>query len=180
MRSFNPIPWAAGVMVIMMAGFFIARKMQYADSRKEAVDPVSEVSGGMGAAPDFSLPSIEGGTVRLSELRGKVVLLNFWATWCPPCKKEIPDFIELQARYRAQDLRIVGIAIDDPDAVRAFAKESDINYTVLIGDDEVSRQYGGIESIPTTFVIDKEGTIRARYVGWQPPETWSAEISRFL
>ena len=180
MRSFNPIPWAAGVMVIMMAGFFIARKMQHADSGKEAHGPVSETQADLGAAPDFALQSIDGGTVRLSELRGKVVLLNFWATWCPPCKKEIPDFLVLQDRYRDQDLRIVGIAIDDADAVRTFAKESGINYSVLIGDDAVTRQYGGIESIPTTFVIDREGMIRARYVGWQPPETWAAEINKFL
>src|SRR5512138_1648113 len=84
-------------------------------------------------APDFALKDLNGNTVRLADLRGKAVLLNFWATWCPPCKVEIPWFVDLQKQYGPQGLQIVGVAMDDagPDAIAKFAKEMGINYTVL-------------------------------------------------
>src|SRR5688572_19821071 len=97
------------------------------------------------AAPAFALPDLEGKTVRNTDLKGKVVLLNFWATWCPPCKDEVPDFVRLQSKYRDQGLAIVGLSLDHGGAqdVRPFVDEYDVNYTMLIANAETADAYGG-------------------------------------
>lgn len=117
------------------------------------------------AAPPFQLPSVGGGTRSLESFNGKVVILDFWATWCPPCRREIPDFIDLQKTYGGKGLAVVGIALDEEAKVRTFVQQNGINYDVLIGDRNVASDYGGIKSIPTTFVIDRSGTVVAKFVG---------------
>jgi cytochrome c biogenesis protein CcmG/thiol:disulfide interchange protein DsbE len=118
-------------------------------------------------APDFELKTLDGKTVKLSDLRGKAVLLNFWATWCGPCKFEIPWFVDFQKQYGDQGLVIVGIASgDEPNAtVEKFAKEMQINYPVLVGNDKVADSYGGVESLPTTFYISRDGKILEKIIG---------------
>jgi len=118
-------------------------------------------------SPDFVLADLQGHAVKLSDLRGKVVVLNFWATWCPPCKEEIPWFVELQKRYGAQGLQIVGVSMDDGDQkdVEKFAAENAINYPILLGKDNVAEQYGGIDRLPTTFYIDRNGIVTDRVFG---------------
>lgn len=112
-------------------------------------------------APDFALQDLNGKTLRLSDLRGKAVVLNFWATWCPPCKAEIPWFIDLQKHYGSQGLQIVGVSMDDGgrDSVAAFAKKMGINYPVLLGNGEVGDLYGGVSALPTTFYIGRDGKV---------------------
>lgn len=125
--------------------------------------PHSGIVGGGGtqSAPDFALQDLNGNTVHLSDLRGKAVVLNFWATWCPPCKEEIPWFIDLQNKYGPQGLQIVGVSMDDggKDAVVPFAKDMGINYKVLLGDSEVADLYGGVHALPTTFYIGRDGKV---------------------
>jgi thiol-disulfide isomerase/thioredoxin len=118
-------------------------------------------------APDFVLTSLQGQTLKLSDLRGKAVVLNFWATWCPPCKQEIPWLVELQKRYGGQGLQIVGVAMDDgdPKEVVKFAAENSINYPVLFGEEKVADEYGGIDYLPTTFYIDRNGVVLGRVFG---------------
>ena len=113
------------------------------------------------AAPDFELKDINGKVVKLSDFRGKAVVLNFWATWCPPCKVEIPWFEDLQNRYRDQGLEVVGVALDDSSDkdIADFAKEMKMNYPVLLGKEETSDLYGGVDALPTTFYIDRNGKI---------------------
>ncbi len=120
-----------------------------------------------GPAPEFALQTLDGKTLKLADLRGKAVLLNFWATWCPPCKEEIPWFIELQKQYGPQGLQIVGVAMDDAghDAIAKFAADMKIDYPVLLGTEQVADQYGGVESLPTTFYIGRDGKIVARVFG---------------
>ncbi len=112
-------------------------------------------------APDFTLQSLNGKTVHLSDYRGKAVLLNFWATWCPPCKIEMPWFVELQKRYGPEGLQIIGIAMDDakPQEIAAFAKEMGVNYPVLIGKEAVGDAYGGVQFLPDSFYIDRNGKV---------------------
>jgi len=131
-------------------------------------------------APRFSLPDIKGRMVSLSDYRGKVVILDFWATWCPPCKREIPDFISLQSRYGSKGLQIIGIGLDEPDKLKDFAEKNGMNYEVLLGTDEVAQRYGGISGIPTTFVIDKRGTIVGRYEGFRPASVFEDQVRRLL
>lgn len=113
-------------------------------------------------APDFELTDLKNKKVKLSQYRGKVVVLNFWATWCPPCRKEIPDFIETYSNYREKGVEFLGIALDDEgrEVVAPFVSAKSINYPILIGEPKVVSSYGGIEAVPTTFLIDREGRIQ--------------------
>jgi thiol-disulfide isomerase/thioredoxin len=120
-----------------------------------------------GPAPDFTLQSLDGNSLRLSDLRGKAVLLNFWATWCSPCKIEMPWFIELQKQYGAQGLQIVGVAMDDSskEDIAKFAKDMGVNYPVLLGKEEVGDAYGGVPALPETFFIGRDGKIVDKIIG---------------
>jgi peroxiredoxin len=119
--------------------------------------------------PAFALPDIDGKERRADEWAGKVLVVNFWATWCPPCLREIPAFTQLQASYGERGVQFVGIAIDDAEKVRAFARRQPLNYPILLGDvqgDALSRQLGNrIGSLPYTVVVDAKGEVRARRSG---------------
>jgi cytochrome c biogenesis protein CcmG/thiol:disulfide interchange protein DsbE len=133
-------------------------------------------------AYDFELKDLDGKTHRLSDFRGKVVILDFWDTWCPPCRHEIPGFVELQKEYKDDGFVMIGVAFAryGPDAVREFMKDYKINYVNLIGDQKVVDGYGGITSIPTTFVIDKEGNIYKKHVGFKAKSVFEKEIKELL
>jgi peroxiredoxin len=133
-------------------------------------------------APDFTLKDISGKEVRLSDFRGKVVILDFWATWCPPCRMEIPHFIDLYREYRDDGLEIVGVALDRNgiQAVVPFVQKNGIPYVSLIGNAEVTQLYGGIKNIPTTFVLDRQGRIVSKHVGYRPREVFEREIVALL
>jgi peroxiredoxin len=124
-------------------------------------------------APDFELMDVRTGkAVRLSDYRGKAVLLNFWATWCPPCKEEIPWFIDLQKQYASQGLVVLGVALDDSGQkeIASFAEQMSMNYPVLLGNDAVSNQYGNVDALPTTFYIGRDGKIVKRVFGLVGPQ----------
>jgi len=133
-----------------------------------------------GNAPEFTLADLHGDNVSLADFRGKVVILDFWATWCPPCKQEIPDFINLQSKYASKGLQVVGIALDEPDKVKSFARENGMNYPVLLGNDQIAALYGGIDGIPTSFIIDRKGDIVTRFEGFRSKEDFEGEISKLL
>jgi thiol-disulfide isomerase/thioredoxin len=113
-------------------------------------------------APDLSFQDINRKTIRLAEFKGKVLLLNFWATWCVPCRAEIPDLIKMQRRYRVRGLRILGITYppEQTSEVRSFMRELKINYQVVIGSKETKQAFTSLETLPLTVVIDREGNIR--------------------
>jgi peroxiredoxin len=119
------------------------------------------------AAPDFNLLTLDGQKVKLSDYRGKAVLLNFWATWCPPCKVEMPWFVDLQKQYAKDGLVVLGVAMDDsePAQIAKFAGEMGVNYTVLLGTDKVSDDYGEVQYLPTTFFIGRNGAIVDKLTG---------------
>lgn len=133
-------------------------------------------------APDWQLKDLDGKPVKLSDFKGKVVLLNFWATWCPPCRREIPAFVSLQKQYAAQGLVIIGVSMDQggPAAVKPFIKKMEINYPVVMGDEKVAAAYGGIQVVPTTFIIDKAGKVAAQHEGDAERETFEADIKPLL
>src|ERR1700684_3677746 len=118
-------------------------------------------------APDFSLEALDGKTMRLSDFRGKAVLLNFWATWCGPCKIEMPWFVDLQNQYRSQGFQIVGVAMDDgsKEDIAKFAKDMGVNYPILIGKDSVGDAYGGVPALPESFLISRDGKIVDKIIG---------------
>ncbi len=118
-------------------------------------------------APDFTLESLDGKSVRLSDLRGKAVLLNFWATWCGPCKIEMPWFVDFQKQYGSEGLQIVGVAMDDASKadIAKFAQDMGVNYPILIGKESVGDQYGGVPALPESFVISRDGKIMDKIIG---------------
>ena len=135
-----------------------------------------------GIAPDFELPKIDGGNLKLSSLRGKAVLLNFWATYCEPCKVEMPWFVELQKQYGPQGFEVVGVAMDDASAadIVAFARKMGVNYPILLGQESVGQSYGGIPVLPTTFFIDRNGKVIAREFGLQSRSVFVDHIKQAL
>jgi peroxiredoxin len=133
-------------------------------------------------ATDFTLPGLDGKTVSLSSFKGKVVLLNFWATWCGPCKAEIPGFVELQAQYK-NDLVILGLSVDDPaDKAKAFADQYKVNYPMVLGlgHDEIQDAYGPIYGIPASFLISRDGKVCKRHLGIAPKSQFEREIKALL
>ncbi|MDD3088551.1 MAG: TlpA disulfide reductase family protein [Candidatus Omnitrophica bacterium] len=133
-------------------------------------------------APDFTLNDLDGKPFSLSSTVGKVVVINFFATWCPPCRMEVPDFQDLHERYAGQGLVIVGISMDQGGAadVKPFVKANGVTYTVVMGNQNVAARYGGIRGIPTTFLIDREGNISQKMVGYRPKETIEAAVRELL
>lgn len=134
------------------------------------------------AAPPFLVNDIDGDMISTAEWHGKVVLLNFWATWCPPCREEIPALIQLQKEYKDR-LQIIGVSMDDADqqkAVEKFAKESGINYPILMASPELIAEYGGVPALPTSFVVNPDGRVVQKHVGLHEPAEYEAEVRSLL
>src|SRR5271169_7059676 len=113
------------------------------------------------SAPDFTLPDANGASVKLSDYKGKVVLLNFWATWCGPCKIEIPWFMDFEKTYKDKNFAVLGVSLDEDgwESVKPYIEQKKINYRVVIGTEQVAQLYGEVDSLPTSFMIDREGRI---------------------
>jgi cytochrome c biogenesis protein CcmG/thiol:disulfide interchange protein DsbE len=132
-------------------------------------------------APDFSLPDLTGGQFRLSGNRGKVVLLDFWATWCDPCREEIPGFVALQNKYGTQGLQVVGVSMDDsPEPVREYQERFRTNYPIVMGNAKIGELYGGILGLPIAFVIGRDGRILAKHVGATNISVFENEFVKLL
>ena len=149
---------AAVAAAMLYVGFHMARR-----SGPEA----PAILGKSTPAPDFTLESLDGKSLKLSDLRGKAVALNFWATWCGPCKIETPWLVEMQSHYGGEGLQVVGVAMDDSgkDEIAKFAKDMGVNYPVLIGKEAVGDEYGGVPALPETFFIGRDGKIVDKIIG---------------
>src|ERR1700683_4236788 len=135
------------------------------------------------AAPEFSLKDADGQTVHLADYRGKVVLLDFWATWCGPCKIEIPWFMEFESQFKNRGFAVLGVSMDEDgwDAVKPYMDDLKINYRVLLGNEQVSDIYGGVDSLPTTLLIDRQGKIASIHIGLsRGKEEFRNDIDRLL
>ncbi len=148
---------AVVVAVMLFAGLHMARR--------SGNRTTGDLKGQIG--PDFTLESLEGKTVQLSDFRGKAVLLNFWATWCQPCKIEMPWFVELEKQYGPQGLQVLGVAMDDAskEDIAKFAKDMGVNYPILLGKESVGDAYGGVQFLPATFYIGRDGKVTDKVFG---------------
>jgi cytochrome c biogenesis protein CcmG/thiol:disulfide interchange protein DsbE len=135
-----------------------------------------------GKAPGFSLKTSDGKVVDLKKLEGKVVVVNFWATWCGPCRREIPGFLEVYEQYKSKGLEIVGISLDHKGwaVVNPYVERVKITYPVVIGDGALADAYGGISAIPTTFIVDKKGNIADTHVGYLTKEELENKIKGLM
>jgi thiol-disulfide isomerase/thioredoxin len=133
-------------------------------------------------AANFSLKSENGTSYELSKFKGKVVVVNFWATWCGPCRKEIPDFIEAYKKYNSKGLEIIGISLDQDGwtKVTPYVKQSKINYPIVLGDEQIVEKYGGFNAIPTTFIVNKKGEIVDQVTGTMSLKQLEAKLKPLL
>jgi thiol-disulfide isomerase/thioredoxin len=151
-------------VLALMGGYWIAQSMHPSEQQ------AASLTFGGGELIDFTLPDLDGKKQSLHQWRGKVIVLNFWASWCPPCREEIPLFTDLQKKHPEGDLQVIGVAIDNKTAVMVFRQFVKMNYPVLIGDDDdalnLVAQYGNrTGSLPYTVIIDRNGAIVARKLG---------------
>jgi cytochrome c biogenesis protein CcmG/thiol:disulfide interchange protein DsbE len=154
---------AVAVVLIALAGCSSGRVAMGPEEARAS----EEEAGIGGLAPDFTLQNAAGEQVKLSDYQGQVVLLNFWATWCGPCKIEMPWFIEFQRKYKDQGFAVLAVSLDEEgwDVVRPYAEELKANFPVLLGDEQVADSFGSIQALPTTLIIDRQGRISKRHQG---------------
>lgn len=182
MRLIRPTPGGPRPVVrwlFAMLVLFVVPSWVFAQ-QNEGNEPVIRFVRNPDPAPDFKLTALDGKPITLAALQGKVVLLNFWATWCGPCRAEIPDLVALQERYDGR-LQIIGLNVDDEEAdIQQYVKETKINYPVAMTSNEVRRQFGGIPALPTSFVLDTEGRVVQKHVGLWNPAVYETEIRALL
>lgn len=141
-----------------------------------------------GAAPAFTLKNDQGNDVKLADFSGRVIILDFWATWCPPCRQEIPYFVALQKEYGEQGLQVIGISLDQQgwDVVKSFMQEQGINYPILMGDQSIYKAYQQLlparerGGIPFTFVLNRQGVIKQKFVGYRDRSVFEAAVKSLL
>lgn len=163
----------------VLFGIFLFVSNRCGLTQPATTQPLTKSGTGPSAtAPDFTLMDLNGKVVRLSDLRGKPVVVNFWATWCPPCREEIPAFIELQRKYGPEGLTIVGVAMDDSGAatVADFVKKNGINYAVAMPTADVVQRYGGVDALPTTFYIGRDGRVVQTVTGLISPRAMEENV----
>jgi peroxiredoxin len=163
------------VSLMLVFGFKLARR-----SSQGIIAGTAQMKGG--TAPDFTLQSLDGKTIRLSDFRGKAVVLNFWATWCAPCKIEMPWFVDLQKQYGPAGVQFLGIAMDDASTkeIAEFAQSVNVNYPILIGKEAVGDAYGGVQFLPETFYLDRDGKIVDKAFGLKGRGEIEDDIKKIL
>jgi peroxiredoxin len=158
-----PKPILAGLCVVA-AGAFLWTACSYAPTTAKAAVKAER---DRKAAPEFALKDANGQTVHLADYKGKVVLLDFWATWCAPCKVEIPWFMEFEQTFKDKGFSVLGVSMDEDgwSAVKPYIQDMKVNYRIVLGNDQVGSLYGGVDSLPTTFLIDRQGKIASVHIG---------------
>ncbi len=163
---------------LMAIGLISCAPQSKADEADAAVRPVKDRK----TAPDFKLKDTDGISVSLADYKGKTILLNFWATWCGPCKVEIPWFVEFENKYKDKGFAVLGVAMDEEgwEVIKPYIAEKKVYYRSLAGDDATAQLYGGVDSLPTTFLVDKNGMIAGVHVGLVSKSEYEKDIQTLL
>jgi peroxiredoxin len=173
------------ILIVAFAGaLLLYRNWQTGVGSKQEGREASPPGGpaALRAAPPFSLPDTNGNVFSSDRLAGKAVVINFFATWCPPCREEIPGFVEVYKRYRGEGFELIGISLDKDTRgnLPGFIVQNRIEYRILFGDLPTARAYGGVSSIPTTFFVGKDGAIKNVVVGYIDQDTFDSEVKKLL
>lgn len=174
---------AALIACLAAVAFLSSCSRSSASDSARTQEPAAQTLKDRRPAPDFTLKDASGQSVKLSDYKGKVVLLNFWATWCGPCTLEIPWFEQFEQEYKSRGFDVVGVSMDEDGwgAVKPFISEHKINYRILLGNDSVGQLYGGVDSLPTTFIIDREGRFAfPPHVGLAAKNEYLSQIQTLL
>ncbi|HEU5080142.1 MAG TPA: TlpA disulfide reductase family protein [Opitutaceae bacterium] len=166
-------------LLVGAAVSFVAVKRSYA---ADGAGPEATAAAQQGKVIDWQATDLSGKPVSSKDLRGKVVVVDFWATWCGPCVSEIPGYVSLQKKYADKGLQVVGLSVDQagPDVVKKFVAAHKMDYTVGMASDEVQQAFGGFEAIPTTFVFDREGKVVYSKVGAMPEAAFESVLKPLL
>src|SRR5215471_19664868 len=161
-----------GIVALCLLGLYLA-------SRRTAQRAQPSASGNLAA--DFTVTDLDGKKLSLSDYKGKVVLLDFWATWCAPCREEIPHFVEMQQKLGPQGFQVIGISMDDEaKPVKEFYQQYRINYPLAVGDDKLAQSFGGVLGLPVNFLIDREGRIVKKYLGATEVSVFDQDVADLL
>src|SRR5271157_1669886 len=159
------------VLACLAGGYYLNRRWT----------PKGRPAGSAGAAPEFTLTDLEGRKLSLADYKGKVVLLDFWATWCGPCRTEIPHFVEMQNKYGPQGFQVIGISMDDDvKPVREYYQQHRLNYPVAVGDDKLADRFGGTLGLPVNVIIDRQGRISSKHLGATDVSVFDQEVENLL
>ncbi len=189
MKKIENAKYSAPLVFAILLSVSCSKQESQTETNVHASTKTSELTAKVGIsdadfpeAPDFVLSDLAGKPVQLTEFKGKMVILNFWATWCGPCREEIPDFVDLYKKHKDRGLIIIGISLDQAggDMVKSFVSRYKMNYPVLLTDNQIENSYGGVYSIPTTFIISRNGRVVNRFIGNPGIEAFKREINKWL
>jgi len=181
-KGIGAVALILALIVVLAGAFLLYRNLQQGPEAGKAGPGTAVGPPGSRTAPSFSLPDTNGNIYSSAQLAGKPTVINFFATWCPPCKAEIPGFVEVYNRHRAKGLELVGISLDTDtrENLPGFLMSNKVGYRILFGDLATARAYGGISSIPTTFFVGKDGEIKNVHVGYMDRDAFDKEVMKLL
>jgi len=178
-KGIGAVPLILALVVALVGAFLLYRNRQAAP---EAGDGTAAGTSALRTAPPFSLKDTNGNVYSSAQLAGKPAVINFFATWCPPCREEIPGFIEVYDKHREKGFELIGISLDTDsrESMPGFLMNNKIKYRILFGDLETARAYGGVSALPTTFFVGKDGEIKNVHVGYMDRDAFDKEVMKLL
>jgi len=185
-KGIGAVPLILALVVVLAAAFLLYRYRQSGPEEKKTAPGTTAGTAagpsGPKTAPPFSLPDTNGNIFSSAQLAGKPAVINFFATWCPPCKAEIPGFVEVYNKHRSKGFELVGISLDTDTRgnMPGFLMSNKIGYRILFGDLATARAYGGVSSIPTTFFVGKDGEIKNVHVGYMDKDAFDKEVMKLM
>jgi len=181
-KGIGAVPLILGLVVVFAGAFLLYRNWQSGLETGKTGPGTAAGPSGSRIAPPFSLPDTNGNIFSSDQLAGKPAVINFFATWCPPCKAEIPGFVEVYNKHRSEGFELVGISLDTDTRgnLPGFLMSNKIGYRILFGDLATARAYGGVSSIPTTFFVGKDGEIKNVHIGYMDKDAFDQEVRKLL